>query len=239
MSAPSAPSAPTAPERLSPVHEELEHLQPRWGELGGMPVALSFGIAQTAAGSAGSLALGDASALPRLTVKGPGAEAFLAEQGLVPPAEIYAHVPLERGGLLARTGGAEFFLEDGPRGGIVGALSKQLAAPRPGVCHVLRQDASFLLGGSEVLQVLAETCAVDFRTSDSRMVFSRVAGVSCSILKRTLESANVFQLWLDGSYGPYLWHTLLGIVTEWHGVPVGLPHFFPELALNPSSTERT
>ncbi len=229
----------SAPERLSPVHEELERLQPRWGELGGMPVALSFGSAQPASGSAGNLALSDASAFLRLTVKGPAPEAFLAEQGLHAPKEIYAHAPLEHGGLLARTGGTEFFLEDEPRGVIVSALEAKLAAPRAGVCRVLREDASFLLGGSEVLQVLAETCAVDFRTSDSRMVFSRVAGVSCSILQRSIQGGPVFQLWLDGSFGPYLWHTLLEIVTEWRGGPAGLPHFFPELFINPKPTERT
>ena len=229
-------SLPTL-ERLSPVHEALEGLKPHWDRLGGMPVALHFGDAQAEANHAGTVSLCDASALARLTVKGPGAEAFLIEQGLNPPTDIYAHAPLEHGGLLARTGGAEFFLEDGPRGATVAALSEKLALPRSGVCRVLRQDASFLLGGSEVLQVLAETCGVDFRASGSHLVFSRVAGVSCSILKRSFQGADAFQLWLDGTYGPYLWHTLLEIVVEGRGGPVGLSRFFPELSVNAALKE--
>jgi len=224
----------TLPERLSPVHEELEHLHPRWGNLSGMPVALAFGETGDEAKLAKTLGLCDASALPRLTVKGLGAENVLTEQGLRAPTGIFDTTALEGGGLLTRTGSTEFFLEDGPRGNAVASLNQRLAAPTVGVCRVLRQDASFLLSGTEALQVLAETCGVDFRAADTRMIFSRVAGVSCSLLKRELGGTGVFQLWLDGSYGPYLWHTLLEIVQEQRGGPAGLACFFPELFVNPS-----
>ena len=38
-----------------------------------------------------------------------------------------------------------------------------------------------------------------------------------------------FQIWCDPSYGPYLWETLLEIVREKGGGPVGMSSVFPEL----------
>jgi sarcosine oxidase subunit gamma len=59
---------------------------------------------------------------------------------------------------------------------------------------------------------------------------TRVAGVSCSILLREIRGIAAFQLWLDGTYGAYLWHTLEGIVRELGGAPIGLASLFPELS---------
>src|SRR5262249_11243393 len=95
----------------------------------------------------------------------------------------------------------------------------------PGVYRVLRQDASLLLSGSQATEVLLETCGYDFREASPKVVMTRVAVVSCSILPRTLNGFSVFQLWLDGTYGFYLWETLLPIVRELGGSPVGIACF--------------
>jgi sarcosine oxidase subunit gamma len=79
-------------------------------------------------------------------------------------------------------------------------------------------------------EVMAQTCGVEFvGASGGKLVYSRVAGVSCSILPRTFGNINGLQLWLDGTYGVYLWETLLGIAMELGGGPVGLSVFFASL----------
>src|SRR6201997_923103 len=109
------------PTRLSPVHDQLDHLHPRWGALDGMPVALTFGgrTLEQEQGLARTLGLCDASALHRSLIKGPGAASVLEARGVAQalPAEVLCVLPLKSGGLIARTGRAEFFLEDAPGGG--------------------------------------------------------------------------------------------------------------------------
>lgn len=213
------------PARFSPVHDALEHLHPHWGVLAGMAVALDFGSSVVERLMAERLALCDVSAFERISVKGANAEAFLQEQNVPTPEEIYAIASLPDEGFIARTGAAEFFLEDGAQGHRVECVRNALGKGKEGVYPVLREDASFLISGTEAMKVMAQTCGCDFRQADSRMVFSRVAMVSCAILPRTLNGIPVFQLWLDSTYGVYLWETLLAIVRDLGGHVVGLSTF--------------
>jgi sarcosine oxidase subunit gamma len=203
----------------------MEHLHPRWGILGGMAVALDFGSSAVEKLIAERLALCDASAFERISIKGANAATFLQEQNLPTPEEIYATASLPANGLIARTGTAEFFLEDSAHGSTVGHVRKALGKGKEGVYPVLREDASFLVSGTEAIKVLMQTCGYDFRQADSRMVYSRVAMVSCAILPRILNRIPVFQLWLDATYGAYLWKTLLAIVRDLRGNVVGLSVF--------------
>jgi sarcosine oxidase subunit gamma len=187
-----------------------------------MPVALDFGRPDGEAEGLRTLGLCDLSALPRLALKGPGAEAWLREQGLNVPAGIYDVLPAGRDGLIARTGGTEFFLEDGVSGNVVAGLPK----PGPGVARVPRQDGAFLLGGARANDVLLETCGVDFSAPAPRMAYSRVAGVSCAILPGETKGAVGFRLWCDPSYAAWLWETLLEIVGDKGGVAVGVAAVF-------------
>jgi sarcosine oxidase subunit gamma len=207
--------------RHSPVHDALERLAPRWGTLHGMPVALDFGRPEAEAEAVKTLALCDVTALPRVTVKGPGAERWLRDQGLAAPSDVYGVLPAGKDGRVARTGAAEFFLE----GGVSGAAWPE--PPRggketPGVLPVLRQDAAFLLAGARAREVMLETCGCDFSSHEPRMTYSRVAGVSCAILPGEEGGRRVFRIWCDSSYGTYLWDTLLEIVREKGGDAAGL-----------------
>jgi sarcosine oxidase subunit gamma len=232
--------------RLSPVHDLLEQDHPRWGLLDGMPVALTFGgrTVEQEQGLARTLALCDASALHRLAIKGPSAASFLEARAVAHalPADLFHVLPLTSSGLIARTGRAEFFLEDAPGAGgrqdLVAPLTESLmSSSQPGVYPVLRQDASFLLSGDRAPALFGQTCGYDFRQiglgsnpcADRTMllVMTRVAGVSTWVLHRTLNGNTVYQLWADGTYGPYLWETLLKITRERFGDAVGLPVFFP------------
>lgn len=224
----------TLSERVSPLHEALEHRHPAWGTLHGMPVALGFAPPEAEARTAQALGLADASALRRLTLKGPGAAGLLQKRKVAVPDETFAVRLLGKAGLAARTGGAEFFLEDGPGDTAVTKLEEALAAGAPGVYPVWRADACILLSGARATAVLEQTCAYNFRQPDpATLVFTRVAGVSCSILARTLNGISLFSLWMDGTYGEYLWETLVEIAGESGGAPVGLPCFFPDLPSPP------
>lgn len=225
-----------SPQRLSPLHSALERLYPHWGEVAGMPVAIDFGDPAHERAQAETLALCDASALLRATLKGPGAQAFLARQNLPVPEGIYHWRPLGGGGLIARTGAAEFFLEAGVDDEALASMEQAIRTPpseRPQpVYWVLRQDASFLLSGSRAADVLAQTCGHDFRREPgqpSKMVLTRIAGVSCSVLERPFNGIAACQLWVDGSYGRYLWETLLAIAQESGGGVAGMACFFPSL----------
>jgi glycine cleavage system aminomethyltransferase T len=216
---------------MSPVYEAIEPLHPRWGEISTgqgeiwvRAVALDFGDPKAERERADLLALADVSALPRLTVKGPAAESMLRRMFAVPD-EIYQIQPLPGDGLMVRTGSSEFFLEDGFRGEVVASVEKDLGCGGNGVYPVLRQDASFLLSGRRALEVLAQTSAANFRETPG-FVTTRVAGVSASVFPRTLNGLAVYQLWLDYSYGSYLWERLVEIVQELDGSVIGVAGFF-------------
>jgi sarcosine oxidase subunit gamma len=228
------------PTRLSPVHDLVERLQPRWGVLDGMPVALTLGGRTVAEeqGLARTLALCDVSALPRLVIKGEAAASFLEARAVAPalPAEVLQVRLMMSGGLIARTGRAEFFLEDAPGAGVVARLTESLrSSPQAGVYPALRQDAAVLLAGDRVSTLLRQTCGYEFRQTDPgpdqapALVMTRVAGVSTWVLHHTINKTRVFQLWADGTYGPYLWETLRKIVRELGGDAVGLSAFFPQV----------
>jgi sarcosine oxidase subunit gamma len=239
---------PEPSARSSPVHDLLDHLHPRWGAVDGMPVALGFGgrtIAQEQ-GVARTLGLCDVSALPRLVIKGPGAESFLRSHEVAHdlPADVCRVLPWRSGGVIARTGRAEFFLEDVPRDGgppdVVERLTESLlTSPPPGVYPALRQDASFLLSGDRAPALFLQTCGYDFRQIDARpnpgpdptmlLVMTRVAGVSTWVLPRAINDHSAYQLWVDGTYGPYLWEILLKLARELGGDAVGLSVFFPKV----------
>src|SRR5258707_12843492 len=100
------------PLRLSPIHEQLVQLQPRWSTLAEMPVPADFGDPTKEQKLAATLGLCDVSAFDRIVVKGPGAAEFLVSQGLWVPDQVYSHQPQADGALVVRTGGTEFFVED-------------------------------------------------------------------------------------------------------------------------------
>ncbi|MEX2118955.1 MAG: hypothetical protein WD847_05030 [Pirellulales bacterium] len=216
------------PRRLSPVHDELAQLDPFWGTVHDMPVAalLPGGPPFDVAAGPG---LCDASALPRMLVRGPAAADFLSQRGVQVPRDTFAYLPLEGDGLVIRTAMHEFFLEDGCRGDAIERLGRAVDAGWPGVGRSLRQDVSLLLSGEQALDVLAQTSSYDFRQGPD-FVMTRLAAVSCSVLARPLAAGPTFQLWADASYGPYLWETLLEIVRDLGGGPLGLSLFFSNAA---------
>src|SRR6267378_7325938 len=100
-------------QRRSPVHEVLEDLHPRWGQVQGMSVALSFQSSEIEELSRTELALCDLSCLPRISFKGPEAVGWLEQFGIRVPTIVYDYSSWNDGGLIIRTDGQEVLLEDG------------------------------------------------------------------------------------------------------------------------------
>ena len=224
----------------SPLHETLqkEHPRAKWGEVCGMSVPLYLADPAKETELAKNLALADASVLPRIVVKGPQAAAFLQSLGISIPESILKVAPLKNGGLIARTGGSEFFLEGGPVGWDSSPVpvSDGTGVPSyesivgPGVYPVLRQDASLIISGSRAGELFRHVSSYDFLTEPHHdLVFTPIAGVSCSVLRTELNGIPVFRLWTDGTYGLYIWHTLLEVATELGGGAVGTAVFYSSL----------
>src|SRR5262245_49983603 len=106
-------AATTTPTRLSPVHDELEHLHARFTDVAGMPVAVSYRDAAAEKFAAGDLSLCDVSFLSRVTLKGSAAASVFSSQQIPLPEKILDVAAIDGGGVIARTGGSEFFVEDG------------------------------------------------------------------------------------------------------------------------------
>jgi len=210
--------------RRSPVHACLEELNPEWGEIHNMKVPLRFKDAARETQLKSELALCDLSCLPRMSVKGPESLAWVAQAGIPIPENLYGCRPMADTGLVIRTDRQEVFLEDGPGSHRVSEFERLLSSQSvpAGVCWVRRQDASFQLTGARSNAVLRETCGVDFTQPPDGVVMTRVAGVSCMVLPFQVEATPVFRLWLDPSYGPYLWDALLEIVRDHGGDAIGL-----------------
>lgn len=222
--------------RLSPVHDALAQHAARWGQIDGMQVALDFGNPAREAEQARSLGLADLSALPRVVYKGPSVETFLLSHCASLPEQVYDVVEQAPGGLLARTGGKEYFVEDHFGTQLVGRLDQAWNEHPNGVYRVLRQDACLLLVGSRVNEVLSQTCSFDFRRPGQKVVMTRIAGTSCMMLWRTLGNLSGFQIWVDGTMGMYLWETLDDILRELGAGPVGLACLIPALSAATSAS---
>ena len=217
----------------SPLHDAFQHEHPRaaWCEVHGMSVALCLDDPGKETQLAQTLSLADASFLPRIVLKGPGA-AYLQSFGIPIPETILKVAPLENGGLIARTGGSEFFLESGPVGWPSQAVRDGLGSSsfKEGVYPVLRQDASLIISGSRSGEMFRHVSSYDFIGEiHNDIVFTPVAGVSCSVLRTELNGIPVFRLWTDGTYGLYIWHTLLEVAKELGGGAVGAAVFYSGL----------
>ena len=200
-----------------------------------MPVPLHLIDAAKELELAKTLALADASFLPRIVLKGPGTAAYLQSLGFPIPDTILKVAPLENGGLIARTGGSEFFLESGPVGWDSSPVrlvdGTEVPSYGPGIYPVLRQDASLIISGSRAGELFRHVSSYDFITDPHHdLVFTPIAGVSCSVLRATLNGLPAFRLWTDGTYGTYIWHTLLEVAKELDGGAVGTAVFYPELS---------
>jgi len=241
--------------RTSPLSTLLQDYGPTWIDIADMALPASFVDADAERSTANDLALCDVSGFCRFVLKGKDAAAYLEEAGIALPDKINGVVEIDGGGLVIRTGGAEWMVEEEThpipsrregasrlketlnfltmRQESVAFLQRERALPSgvDGVGLYPAPGASFLLSGARASDVLLETCNVDLRSPEGDLVMTRVAGVSCYILFRTLNGIPAFQFWTDASYAHYLGETLLEIIQEHNGGVAGVSCYFPEVSL--------
>jgi sarcosine oxidase subunit gamma len=218
--------------RRSPLHAALETLGPTWSALEGMQAALQL----QSGGTKHPVALADASCLVRMGVKGPGAEQWLSAQGIaaLPGVNAWLHTP--EGTLVARLARTEFFLEDGVGGATVSRL-REVLHPAPGVYPVLRQDAALVLQGERANELLVQVCNVDFKAwpmEQQAVAMTSMVGVSVLVAWYRHNGVPSYRIWCDGTFGHYLWETLLEIAVELGGAAAGLQGLLPGLPENQS-----
>lgn len=221
----------TAP-RSSPLARALATLHPEWVTVLGMPLAA--GLRDEALGRAATLGICDLSALARIGVKGSGAAGWLAAHGVSVPDQPNTWRPLDGGGLIARLARTEFLIEDGFAGNTAARLAPELRPGSPGVYPVPRQDCALALTGTQVNELLVQTCNVDFSALDPNahgVILTQMVGVSITALHQDFGGTACWRLWCDGTSGPYLWETLTGIAEELGGGPVGFRNALPDLKL--------
>jgi sarcosine oxidase subunit gamma len=156
-------------------------------------------------------------------LKGSGAADWLARAQIdVPPqANSWSSWETDAGGsswsLAARLGSSEFLLEEDGDAGCVRHLMRELGNGRDHVYPVLREDRAIVLGGRGGLDVLAQTCNVDFgalRINERPVVLTLMIGVTVLVVPQRDGEGVRYRIWCDPSFGRYLWHTLQGIVAE-------------------------
>jgi len=216
----------TAGPRRSPLHDLLMAQGPQWSELHAMQAAVSLPGGQPA----GPIMLTDASCLPRMGVKGPQAESWLRGQGVGVPEGVNAWIRTSEGALVARLARTEFFLEDRV-GGTAVERWRDALEPASGLYPVLRQDAALALAGPRLNDLLVQTCNIDFQAHapGERTVFmTSMVGVSVLLLWEQVPAGPLLRIWCDGTFGAYLWETLLEIARQEGGGAVGLGRLFPD-----------
>ncbi|HIG56476.1 MAG TPA: hypothetical protein EYG11_22760 [Candidatus Latescibacteria bacterium] len=150
--------------------------------------------------------------LVKLGVKGPGLVAWAEQHEIELPVEIYDTLLVGQHGVLARVATGELILECAPDDALLTRFESALQTVDTGVYRIEQQSVTLVLAGDAALGVLAQTCGVDFVGElVDRMVYTRVAGVSCGVLPREEGGQRVYRLWVDYSLAPYLWETLAEI----------------------------
>lgn len=166
------------------------------------------------------VALADCSARPKFGCKGAAAADWLRAAGLPLPAAANHWLPY-RGGLVARLGRSEYLLEAGDEDW-VSPLQRGDDHP-PELVTVARCDASLLLAGARVHELLLQVCSYDFDAVDATtcpLMMTMMIGVSVVVVPLP-GTIRAYRLWCDPSFAAYLYRELLQIATELGGAVIG------------------
>ena len=216
--------------RQSPIQYLLESQGIEFRQFGGGSYALRAGSEEDDLRTLELLGLCDLSGLHKLGLKGPDAERWLNSKGLDVPSDVFASRSLRAGGVIVRLGPDEFFLEGNISNTTLLALSARIDSHKGKLVRVEHQEATFLLTGRRSLEVLAQTCGINFHeVTPHDVVFTRVADVSCGVYPETLREVPAYRLWVDPSYAVYLWETLAEICLGLDGGEIGVGCIYSEL----------
>ena len=211
--------------RVSPLQPALDALDFEWTGIEGMQAPLR----RRSANPARTITLADASCLVRMGVKGPGAEQWLASQdvSVLPGINQWTRSP--DGALVARL----LIIRRPPRSTLfpyTALFRSSPLQPAPGIYPVLRKDAALILHGERVNDLLVQVCNVDFRAwalAEQTVVMTSMVGVSVLVAWYAHAGMPCYRIWCDGTFGTYLWETLLEIAVELGGGAAGLEGLLP------------
>ena len=169
-----------------------------------------------------AVTLADLSRRARFGCKGPGAEQFLAAQGLVVPSQPNSWVLDDAGHIVARLATSEFLVEaTGEQQARVAELAAGLEDPArrvSGVVPVLRQDLVVELTGPRAIDLLRQACNVNFSVftqavtnRTGALVLTMMIGVGVTVIPQVNQQGASFMIWADPSFGHYVWSTLADI----------------------------
>jgi len=209
--------------RTSPLADAQRASAASWVTLGAMPAVERYGASD--AQRLQRAGIGDLSHRHRVGAKGTGARVWLEGLGLPTPAQPTQWCTAADGTLIARLGMTEYLIEGSGTAESVERV--RLSAPAAQVYPVPRFDAALVLTGDHLFDLLKQTCSFDFEglpAGEPTVVLTSMVGVGITaILSNTSNSAHRqhLRLWCDGTYGEYLWHTLVEVATELGGGAVG------------------
>jgi sarcosine oxidase gamma subunit len=156
-------------------------------------------------------ALSRIAGLVKVGLKGPGLRDVAAALTLELP-DINSFVRIDRWGVLARVAKNEIIIECEPTHALIANVQRFLTE-RSSVYEIEQQSETFELHGRQALRVFAETCGVDVaREPTGRIIFTRVAGVSCGLIPLEQDGSRVYRIWADCTFAPYLWEQLSNIL---------------------------
>ena len=160
-------------------------------------------------------AIAQPAGLAKFGVKGKGLTRWAAEHRLDLPGALYEAKRTGRGGWLVRVGSEEILL-DGPADAAErSAFEAAQRQPGSDLYPVEQQGTTFELTGPRSAEVLAQMCGVDLGRADpDRIVYTRLAGVSCGVIPSRSNNAATYTIWVDYSFAPYLWETFVQIISE-------------------------
>jgi sarcosine oxidase subunit gamma len=214
----------------SPIHDILDSRGVEWRAIDAVDFAVRIQDEDTERVAMGLLGLCDLSGLRKLGLKGRDAENWLTGEGIDVPQSVFESRPLGPNGLIIRLGTDEFFLEDGIGNSTVSMLADRVDSHDGQVFRVEHQEATFLLTGSRSLEVLSQTCGINFgEVVPRQVILTRVAGVSCGVFADAVRNIPVYRFWVDPSYAVYLWETLAEICESLSGKVIGARCVYPEL----------
>lgn len=212
------------PLRISPIYDSLQLLNGSWREINLMQSLFTLANDEV---NAAHLGIADLSFLTRFGVKGTNAAAWLANQKIPVPDRPNTWCPLLQGGIVARLGMNEFLIEDS-LDDVALRLGEACQHPPAKVYPVLRQDAAIALCGEALNELLLQTCSVNFRAlslAEHPVILTSMVGVAVTVLPNEQAGQPFYRIWCDGTFGAYLWRTLLAITEELGGGAVGAERF--------------
>jgi sarcosine oxidase, subunit gamma len=211
----------------SPIAHAQIYTSAKWEVINDMEIAVEYASDDIEQIRKQVLGITDVSCCARFGVKGPNATQWLLDHGLSIPINANAWTLCEQKTLVLRLGSTEYLIEDWFGGSACSRLANDMVQV-PSVFKVPREDAAFIVSGSEALNLFSELCSLDLRDKslDAKdLIMTQVAGISAIVMRQSINNEPVYRMWCDGTYGPYMWEILQEVATELGGGTVGLRRY--------------